>query len=62
MLKTYITDFLAYCKVANLADKSIESLGSSLQDLFRSATDSLGINKHLQASRTPAEPLTQTIG
>ena len=32
MLKKHTTDFLAYCKVADFADKSIESLDRSLRD------------------------------
>ncbi len=33
MLKTYITDFLAYCKVVDFSLKSIESLSISLREL-----------------------------
>jgi integrase/recombinase XerC len=33
MLKTYITDFLAYCKVVDFSNKSIESLSISLREL-----------------------------
>ena len=32
MLKKHITDFLAYCKVADFSTKSIESLGISLRE------------------------------
>ena len=32
MLKTYITDFAAYCKVTDFSDKSKQSLNASLQD------------------------------
>ena len=33
MLKTYTTEFLAYCKVVDFSNKSIESLGVSLREL-----------------------------
>ena len=33
MLKPYITDFFAYCKVVDFSNKSIESLSISLREL-----------------------------